>query len=38
MSLFGGVHKCKEYQHWSEKKVWIVSEMKWTLPKKKKDP
>ena len=37
MPLFGRVHEYKEYEHWSEKKVWKVSEMKWTLPKKKKD-
>ena len=38
MPLFDRVHQRKEYEHYSEKKVWIVSGMKWTLPKKKKDP
>ena len=35
MPLFDRAHKCKEYEYWSEKKVWIVSGMKWTLPKNK---
>ena len=38
MPLFGRVHECKEYEHWSEKKVWIVSGMKWILPKNQGDP
>ena len=38
MPLFGRVHEYKEYEHESEKKVWKVSGMKWTLPKKRKDP
>ena len=38
MPLFGRIHKCKEYEHWSEKQVWIVSGMKWTLPKNQGDP
>ena len=38
MPLFGRVHECEEHEHLSEKKVWEVSEMKWTLPNKKKDP
>ena len=38
MPIFDRVHKCKEYEHWSEKKVCKVSEMKLTLPKKKRDP
>ena len=38
MLIFGRTHKCKEYEHWNEKKVWIVSGMKWTLPKNKRDP
>ena len=38
MPIFGRVHECKEYEHQSEKKVWIVSGMEWTLLKKKKDP
>ena len=38
MPLFGRVHECKEYEHWSEKKVWIVSGTKWTLPKNQGDP
>ena len=38
MPLFGRAHKCKEYEHWNEKKVWIVSGMKWTLPKNKETP
>ena len=31
-------NECKEYEHWSEKKVWIMSGMKWTLPKNQGDP
>ena len=38
MPLFGRAHECKEYEHRSEKKVWIMSGMKWTLPKYKWDP
>ena len=38
MPLFGKAHECKEYEYWSEKKVWIVNGMKWTLPKNKGDP
>ena len=38
MPLFGRVYECKEYEHWSEKKVWIVSGTKWTLPKNQGDP
>ena len=38
MPLFDRVHECKEYEHWNEKKVWIMSGMKWTLPKNKEDP
>ena len=38
MPLFRRAHECKEYEHWSEKKVWIVSGMKWTLSKNKGDP
>ena len=38
MPLFGRVHKCKEYEYWNEKKVWIVSVMKWTLSKNERDP
>ena len=38
MPIFGRAHECKEYEHWNEKKVWIVSGMKWTLPKNKGDP
>ena len=38
MPLFGRAHECKEYEHWIEKKVWIVSGMKWTLPKNRGDP
>ena len=38
MSIFGRAHECKEYEHWSKKKVWIVSGMKWTLSKNKGDP
>ena len=38
MPLFGRVHECKENEHWSEKQVWIVSVMKWTLPKNQGDP
>ena len=38
MSLFDRANKCKEYEHWSEKQVWIVRGMKWTLPKNKRDP
>ena len=38
MPLFGRVYECKEYEHWSEKQVWIVSVMKWTLPKDQGDP
>ena len=38
MPLFGRAHECKEYEHWSEKQVWIVSGMKWTLPKNQGDP
>ena len=38
MPLFGRAHECKEYEHWSEKKVWIVSGMKWTLLKNQEDP
>ena len=38
MPLFGRAHEYKECEHWSEKKVWIVSGMKWTLPKNKGDP
>ena len=37
MPLFGRAHECKEYEHWSET-VWIVSGIKWTLPKKQGDP
>ena len=33
--LFSRVHEYKEYEYYSEKKVWIVSETKWTLSKKK---
>ena len=36
--IFGRAHEYKEYEHWSEKKVWIMSGMKWTLPKNKGDP
>ena len=38
MPLFGRVHECKEHEHWSEKQVWIVSGMKWTVPKNQGDP
>ena len=38
MPLFGRVHECKKCEHWSEKQVWIVSAMKWTLPKNQGDP
>ena len=38
MPLFGRAHECKEYEHWSEKQVWIVSVMKWALPKNQGDP
>ena len=38
MPFFGRVHECKEYEHESGKKVWKVSEMKWTLLSKRKDP
>ena len=38
MSLFGRVHECKKHKYWSEKKVWIVNGMKWTLPKNQWDP
>ena len=38
MPLFGRAHECKEYEHWSKEKVWIVSVMKWNLPKNQGDP
>ena len=38
MPLFGRVHEYKEYEHESEKKVWKVREMKWTLLKNKERP
>ena len=38
MPLFGRVHECKEHEQWSEKQVWIVSVMKWALPKNQEDP
>ena len=38
MPLFGRDHECNEYEHRSGKKVWIMSGMKWTLPKNKGDP
>ena len=38
MPLFGRVHECKEYEYWNEKKAWIVSGKKWTLPKNQGDP
>ena len=38
MPIFGRVHECKEYEHWSEKQVWVMSVTKWTLSKKKRDP
>ena len=37
MPLFGRVHECKEHGT-LEWKVWIVSAMKWTLPKNQGDP
>ena len=37
MSIFGRVHKYKECEHWSKIKVWIMSKMKWIIPKNKKD-
>ena len=38
MPFFDRVHECKEYEYYSEKKVWIMNGTKWTLLKKKKDP
>ena len=38
MPLFGRAHECKECEHWSEKQVWVMSEMKWALLKNKGDP
>ena len=38
MPLFGRAHECKEYEQWSEKKVWKMSGMKWTLSNNKGDP
>ena len=38
MPLFGRVHRYKEYEHHNEMRMWMMSGMKWTLPKNQGDP
>ena len=38
MPICGRAHECKEYEHWNEKKVWIVSGMKELYQRTKETP